>query len=610
MGSSLTKLYKEESQDDEVRALYLISIAYEQVGLLWVSRGALLSAASLATSSFWNYGEINTMQAACYKRLKWLELRLGRISQALDWHYLDNYVRNILVAKGFYPKRLFEPVNSFDMAIGVLFLRSDLKTLKGLENLPDLLPELGLYFSTEALIYALGQEDHLSKEFTEAIPPEEYETFFTKWGQQYSPESLPPAITDTESVNIQLASTIMGCRITINTINESPCLDVAESILAALEGFMATTIVQEAVAVEEELTIYVDDEGKKDLIEHEIENGDRGTIVRVHCTKFNPHKVLITDQNKLSDNIFNIVIKITGRVMIFKDAEKSLTAMMRDERAQDRAMNFTGSFVTLGNVLGHQPKNRISDWTEGRTRYPLQRIAPLSFLEMEEENPISEESPSEQSFFRAKHTDVEISGIVRPELWDKAKWIGAGYVIEQRGKYPPVLAILFEDIESGKKIFSAWRKKIGFRDDEDRIRVSIVQGIDRKNPHHYRVGIGSNLQKHTGKKGIRFFVLMTRMHTMTPQSSKNLDMFKKAYKQLGVYILAPGTMGAEGMPNIEHREGIAKRELNFREAWEIGNNDLDSHLIIPSDDTPIIPVGVTDPPVVELLKTKKKYSKR
>jgi len=43
----------------------------------------------------------------------------------------------------------------------------------------------------------------------------------------------------------------------------------------------------------------------------------------------------------------------------------------------------------------------------------------------------------------------------------------------------------------------------------------------------------------------------------------------------------------------------------FREAWEVGVNDMDSSTILPDDD-PIIPdAHLEDAPVLELLKKKR-----
>lgn len=91
---------------------------------------------------------------------------------------------------------------------------------------------------------------------------------------------------------------------------------------------------------------------------------------------------------------------------------------------------------------------------------------------------------------------------------------------------------------------------------------------------------------------------------MTPQTSKNLDNFKEAYAHFGYYLFAPGAMGTDGLPDIFFSHGIVKKEISFRQAWEVGPNDLDS-VLIDADNEPIIPRGITSPPIRELLEKKK-----
>jgi hypothetical protein len=99
LGQSLQRFYKHESRADAVHALYSCGCAYERVGLLWAARGTLLSAASLAAGEWWTYGDVTMSQAACYRRIKWLEIQLGRVPQALSWHEIDMVVRAILIRK-------------------------------------------------------------------------------------------------------------------------------------------------------------------------------------------------------------------------------------------------------------------------------------------------------------------------------------------------------------------------------------------------------------------------------------------------------------------------------------------------------------------------------
>ena len=51
---------------------------------------------------------------------------------------------------------------------------------------------------------------------------------------------------------------------------------------------------------------------------------------------------------------------------------------------------------------------------------------------------------------------------------------------------------------------------------------------------------------------------------------------------------------------------IPLRNVVFREAWEVGINDMDNATILPDDD-PIIPEEhLNDAPVLELLEKKRK----
>jgi hypothetical protein len=101
IGKSLTLLAKHESRATFAHALYACACAYERIGLLWAARGTLLIAASASMSDFWQYEDITPFQAVCFRRLKWVELQLGRIPQLLAWHELDSTVRRVLAAKGY-----------------------------------------------------------------------------------------------------------------------------------------------------------------------------------------------------------------------------------------------------------------------------------------------------------------------------------------------------------------------------------------------------------------------------------------------------------------------------------------------------------------------------
>ena len=393
--------------------------------------------------------------------------------------------------------------------------------------------------------------------------------------------------------------------------NQHPCLEGGESILAAIESFLSTSIMRNAIAHEPILEINIGiSSGIQELAEYEINDDADKPIISIWCNRFNPHRVVRADHEKVRDSIIDFLVNAVVRILIFEDPERTLEEIMRDERVPERSLNFTSSFITLGNVLGYHPKTRISDWIDtSKTRYAMKRDRPLTFKSIEEGETAKEQSskkPKDTPLSSAKHSEIQTISIIRETYWNDAKWFGVVYAVDQNAKSLPVLGILYENIEAGRKIFAAWKKKFGNRDNQEQIRVTIMRGIDRDNIHNYRVAVGSNI-KQPEEQGPKFVVSVSRLHTMTPQSSQNLGNFIRAYKAFGSYLLAPSYITEDRLLEIIFEFGITKREINIREAWNVGVNDIDS-VAIDALDKPIIPSHIKVPPVQELLRMKNRYS--
>lgn len=248
LGRVIGRLYKHESRHDAVQALYLCARAYEQVGLLWAARGTMLTAASIATNEFWTYDKVTPQQAVCYQQIKWIELQLGRLPHLFAWHELDRGINVALTNRGYVTKHLDENEKIFDAILGMLLLRSDLRSLHELVNVPDVLDGLDLPLAAVALLYALGHEDKVPSELLEGpATSETRHEYFRKWRDQPAAKDLPPhPLLYTEQA-VTLRSNVLGCKIIVESRNESPCLDLAESVLAAIESFLATAVLQHMV---------------------------------------------------------------------------------------------------------------------------------------------------------------------------------------------------------------------------------------------------------------------------------------------------------------------------------------------------------------------------
>jgi hypothetical protein len=96
---------------------------------------------------------------------------------------------------------------------------------------------------------------------------------------------------------------------------------------------------------------------------------------------------------------------------------------------------------------------------------------------------------------------------------------------------------------------------------------------------------------------------------MVPTSDANLQRFLRSYEAAGCYSLAGAVITDEQSSPVPVSDvDIAKRELNVRDAWQIGRNDPDV-VGIREDDDLIIPAGQQDAPILEVLRWLQEISR-
>ena len=78
------------------------------------------------------------------------------------------------------------------------------------------------------------------------------------------------------------------------------------------------------------------------------------------------------------------------------------------------------------------------------------------------------------------------------KLWDQASWSGILFVGDLDNTLPPVFGLIFGDQAAAEQIFDNWAEEIGPYDEDDQLRVTIIQGISKSDPFDYRVVIGPN----------------------------------------------------------------------------------------------------------------------
>ncbi|TPG91177.1 hypothetical protein EAH72_27390 [Pseudomonas caspiana] len=589
LGLSLYGLYKNESKKEVFGALYMLSDAYEKQGLLWAARGTALMAAHIVSADAIKGQRSSAKQAAIYNRLMWIDAQLGRLSQSLHWYYLCRLIAPTLADEIWSDDQQI----SYECLIGKLFLNAKFSDIEKLAWLPDKLNQLDLTFSADALLICLGHEDKVGPE-GEPIDLE----FINRW--RSLDLGAPIAALDLYSERwTTINSDILGCKVSVTFPVKSPCIQLAQQLLAVLESFCAPMMADGLVATLPSVNIDISLEDDDDLVlHHTFDVSTQVTTAHIQCSLFNAstldEKQLSIVQQFYTEFCLHFVTVICPQVSWSK-----LEAMLREDKALERSVMFNCNLGLEGFMIGHDifPGVMSHQKPPFELYEPTRKVAWFDHYMVEPKDWLSSAEASEQrpkhpfKISNLKHREIKVDSLIQGGLWDSAGWNGIGFIGD--GERVTGLMFVFKNPAVGNKIFSNIASTIGKKDPTNKLRIILIRGISKKNPAHYRVVVTSRLDM-SDSGSARMQTILSRFNTMTPQSSENLEQFLKNYKDLKKSDIA--TMNVQG-DLVIHLETCG---VEVKYAWEIDENDQDISAIKPDDDI-FIPQGMENPPISRAL---------
>jgi hypothetical protein len=174
-----------------------------------------------------------------------------------------------------------------------------------------------------------------------------------------------------------------------------------------------------------------------------------------------------------------------------------------------------------------------------------------------------------------------------------------------------MVALLFRNRDSAAQIFQGWREDLGIDDRDELLRVSIIRGISAAHPAWYRMVIG--VEPHAWKAGVKPYedrvIVVSRINTMEPATSENLERFLGSFAAKKSYVLAPAIVDSHNRLEATGKLTLTKRTIHVREAWQVGQHDLDAPAIHDDDDL-VIPDGQEDVPVRELQRRRAREGRK
>ena len=592
-GKAVIKLAKEESQGYFYFSLMGLQESYRSIGLLWAANSCLMAAISISIKSFYQNGKISRNLYYSLEQMIKNELFIGRVPIILIWEELFAVISSQIEIDTTNQENM--PIDKLiDGCLSTRLANVPYNKWASLSKLPDILNKQRLWLAEDTSLFMLGYTellDELYKQGSEDIA--KMDDFFQMAAEQPFIKQMVYETDFFTNDTIALFSTVLGTKICVSFSRNKDLLLFAETILSYLESFLATSIANVYPSTEL-IEINLFENSSIDLPIFESTTTSSIFTIAVNCEKLARDN--FSDINTFMINFFS---QMVSRNFLINDSNDFLKKLFEKEELMERLSLVFEHRLFAYHILGNKPKFFLEDWIESKQPkdYPLKRTSSPIIKKMDQ---LKKEEWGKGKIEDVKHNQTKVSSIIDNHIWDKAAWKGFGFFYSSQIKFAIFLA--FDDGVSGKLIFDNWIRQFGHVDTNEEIKVTIVKGVDKNNPAFYRVSISKN-EATMDFSNVEYIYAASRFHQMDATQPSNLTNLISGFKHFGEYLLCPAIYKADGSIQPFSESGILKKSLIIKEAWEIGENDLDS-VVIKKGDTPNIPSHVKNAPVLAVLKRK------
>ncbi len=559
LGHCVQSFLKEGCEEKYIKSCGNMGMALYHLELPYSAEAYLVKTASFLVRDFYIHGTIPHLLITVLSTLCEIELMLGRLVMYLNWRELL-----LVIARNGQESDTQEFVKQATMADGGWACRFAMADIGDPEfsMLPDILDRCDTPLSSNYLKYALGYTDEVDKQFAELITAGNWQDLLLKqpiheqfWGQ------LSIATDGTTT----LSTFANNCRFYVTYDNSIQNQLVAETFLASVETMLATFANIELVILHPEIQIHIKDTKE----ESSLCKGDTNTEYFFNV-----------NHDSLTDSVYwDCFAHFIGFFMSYStvskdDVKELLEECQKSEKIIDRVSSLMQLNRAVYFVIGDKFKYSINQWLNVNDKiYPCLITRP---------------AVKPQKHHKSQQQTMSIYTISsNMQWWDNAQWSGIGFVFDRNMERPPILALIFKDVEEGKKIVREWKSSI--RQGKPEIEIQIIKGVNKNHPTWYRVCVAPVVPTEDRYNG-RYVGIMCRKHTMTPNDTRNLDAFEQVYPHFGKCCIVAALISDDVnqlLSSIDFNESIESKVI-ITEAWRVSAMDSTCNAL-EWDDDPIIP---------------------
>lgn len=578
LSRSVVLFHKESTTGQLIMASGLLAHAYSQMDLLYAAKIYYCHSLSLLTNKVIAEGTTNHLMVSLLFELCEIELRLGQLTSFLEWlKCLDLFVSGI---PNYLDDRFLSDRQRLDAILGARLYDSQLDSDE-YSMLPDILTRNQLDFSRNLLLYRMKQMDQLDECYKTAFNEQKELPKFIN--QLLENEKLLFPIIVNANKKAKLQTLVHGVSIIAKYTETAYAQTYAEMFLACCEMMLESpTIRTFPILPEIRFMINCTTSGESKITSDAV-HGSYQVVI---------NKNTFTAKEGSWNMLIEMVAKVLSSSVLVKGIDKFVKIRQEEDRLIDRISLLPLYLTDLDNILPTYRKPYLEMFSvQGDKKYNFKK-----------------EKGNQKQNRSNLQNDTIITSLIKPSLWDAAQWKGCGYLLARDGSEPGIMVFLYENITAGKAIFEDWAH--AFERGELNLKITIITGVDLKHPQWYKVFISPDMKmvmKNKVESRERYIISSSRFHLMNAASDLNIKILKKLFERFGFIGISASAIENDQMSfdkDKRYNKVIPIRNIEFREAWTIGENEPESAAILSKDEV-IIPMGhEKDAPVLKVKERK------
>lgn len=606
LGKCLTLLYKNETDDKLLEVYINIGGNFDSIGLYYAAKNYYIASIALSLDIFLKENIMDPFWIKIINRIIDIEIQMGNVEASIEWIDIKNLFLNILFEKNeqIDLEKEYDFLTQRDALISSEILSTKEYDFEMMNKIIDICKKNELITSEVMAKYVIGEYDTrlLTECENDKIKVDELVRDF----YEVSLYQELPCPSYINKRNSEITTSLSGNKISIKFSSTKLLHRFAEFLIALLENTLATMFFYKTFMRGDIIVVLKEKNTGSFSIGYSFDGIDTYTI---NLDSLNLYDVSVDNHKIITDTLFELLVNILAVGFIYDDFEKTLEKMVKDDATFERGLNHTNSLYNLNKIFGSEyeefPIHKIvrkREWYDGvEIKHTKEETTDL----FSDAKDIIYGEPEKKLFNNISQKEFYSPGLIKCNHWDLAEWKGVMYLGDSINKDLIKIGFLFQKEEGAKKVFQDLISVATTDDTLGKIIISFIKGIDKNRKYDYRIMITGKVEIPKGRKEKLIINSPTRFHTMNCINEKNFRILEdiiSSGNNPDIYIF-PAVIKTNNQIDALWDFEIKIKQVYIKEAYEIGIRDIEAATILKKDN-PIIPNGVKDAPISELLHMK------